>query len=106
MAIANPVTFNGSLLNGVTAIAAGGSHTVALVGTGAIGPAVQVLSAGNNLTLRWPDSATSYRVESALSLSPPVTWSNVAGNFQANGGSISIVLPITGGQKFYRLVKP
>ena len=69
-------------------------------------PKVTALSSGNDLTLTWPDSATGYRVESALSLSPPTSWSNVAGSFQTNGGSISIVLPITGGQKFYRLVKP
>jgi parallel beta-helix repeat protein len=36
-------------------------------------------------------------------LSTPLTWISVAGCFQTNGGSISIVLPITGGQKFYRL---
>ncbi len=28
------------------------------------------------------------------------------GTFQTNGGSISIVLPMTGSQKFYRLIKP
>ena len=93
-------------LSGVTAIAAGHSHTVAIVGTGVVGPTVTALSTGHNLTLLWPDSATGYRVESTLSLSPPLTWSNVAGSFQTNGGSISIVLPIPGGQKFYRLVKP
>lgn len=93
-------------LSEVTAVAAGYAHTVALVGSGVVGPTVTTLSTGNNLTLLWPDSATGYRVESTLSLSPPVTWSNVAGTFQTVGESISIVLPITGGQKFYRLVKP
>jgi alpha-tubulin suppressor-like RCC1 family protein len=90
-------------LSGVTAIAAGGDHTVAIVG---VGPTVTALSTGNNLTLLWPATATGYRVQSALSLSPPITWSNVTGSFQTNGGSISIVLPFTGAQKFYRLVKP
>jgi uncharacterized repeat protein (TIGR03803 family) len=93
-------------LSGVTAIAAGGDHTVAIVGTGVVGPTVTVLSTGNNLTLLWPATATGYRVESALNLTPPITWSNVTGSFQTNGGSISIVLPFTGAQQFYRLVKP
>jgi hypothetical protein len=39
-------------------------------------------------------------------LSPPTTWTNVTGLFQINDGSISIVLPMTGAQKFYRLVNP
>ena len=63
-------------------------------------------STGNNLTLLWPDSATGYRVEATLTFTPAVTWSNVTGTFQTNGGSISIVLPIAGARKFYRLVKP
>jgi uncharacterized repeat protein (TIGR03803 family) len=93
-------------LSGVTAIAAGGYHTVAIVGPGVVGPTVTVRSTGNNLTLLWPATATGYRVESALNLTPPITWSNVTGSFQTNGGSISIVLPFTGAQQFYRLVKP
>lgn len=94
-------------LSGVTAIAAGGFHTVALVGPAmAIAPTLSSSSTGNNLTLLWPDSAPGYRVESALSLSPSSSWSNVAGGLQTNGGFISIVLPITRGQKFYRLVRP
>ena len=71
-----------------------------------VGPTVTALSTGNNLTLRWPDSAMGYRVESALSLSPSLTWSNVAGTFQTNDGSIRMVLPMTGPQRFYRLVNP
>src|SRR5439155_23431120 len=67
-------------LRGVTAIAAGEFHTVALVGPGlSTAPAITATSTGNTLTLFWPNTATGYRVESALSLSPPITWSNVIG---------------------------
>lgn len=94
-------------LGGVTAIAAGSFHTVALVGSGqSTAPALTVNSTGNNLTLLWPIGASAYRVESTLSLSPPITWSNVTGTFQTNGGLINIVLPMTGTQKFYRLANP
>ena len=93
-------------LSNVIAIAAGGYHTVALIGTEVVVPTVTILSTGNNLSLIWPVSPEAYRVESTLSLSPAVTWNNVAGSLVTNGGSISIVLPITDGKKFYRLAKP
>jgi len=88
-------------LFGVTAIAAGEYHTVAL-----IGPLILTALMDNSLTLLWPTAATGFRVESALSLAPPVLWSNEAGSFQTNAGSVSIALPISGARKFYRLVKP
>ena len=93
-------------LTGVTAIAAGVYQTVALLGTGFVGPTVTSRISGSNLTLLWADSATGYRVESALSLSPPTSWSNVPGTLQTNGGFISMVLPTSGQRQFYRLVKP
>ena len=88
--------------SGVTAIAAGSFHTVALVST----PTITTSSSGSNLTLLWPDTATGFRLESTLSLSPTISWSNVTGTFQTNGGNISIVLPTTGAPKFYRLTYP
>ena len=93
-------------LSGVTAIAASYSHTVALVGTGALTLTITTISGANNVNLSWPDTATGFRVESAVSLTPQLTWNNVTATFQTNGGSISIVLPITGTQKFYRLTRP
>ena len=89
-------------LSGVKAIAAGENHTVALV----VGPIITTTVTGNNLTLLWPDTATGFRVQSTLNLSPPTPWIDATAIFQTNGGSISIVLPITGAQKFYRLIKP
>jgi len=86
----------------VTAIAAGGIHTVVLAGD----PEVAVHLNGNTLTLFWPTTPSGYRVESALGLAPTVIWNNVTGAFQTNADSISIVLPMTGPQKFYRLIKP
>jgi hypothetical protein len=79
---------------------------VALVGTGAVVPTISTTLTGNNFTLYWTDTATGYRVESSLSLTPIVTWDNVPGTFQTNGGSVSIALPVSGPRKFYRLAKP
>lgn len=89
-------------LSPVTVVAGGGYHSVAI----SIAPTITTTSANNNLTLAWPDTATGYRVETALTFAPTATWNNVTGTFQTNGGSVSIVLPMTGTQKFYRLVKP
>ena len=43
--------------SGVTAIAAGSFHTVALVST----PTITTSSSGDNLTLLWPAAMTGYR---------------------------------------------
>lgn len=89
-------------LAGGLAISAGGYHSVAVTSS----PLLAASSTGASLTLLWPDSSGGFRVESALSLSPPVTWSTEPGSLQTNGGSISVGVPITGVQKFYRLSKP
>ena len=88
--------------SGVTAIAAGYAHTLALVGT----PTIITAATANDVTLRWPDTATGFRVESAVSLSPQITWGSELGSLQTNGGFISVVLPMSGARKFYRLAKP
>ena len=94
-------------LSGVTAIAAGGYHTLALIGTGvSTAPNIATTSTSNTLTLSWPAAALGYRVESALSATPPVAWSNVTGTFYTNGGVVRIDLPTIGTQKFFRLTKP
>lgn len=72
----------------------------------AVAPTITTTSTGTTLTLFWPDSATGYRVESTLSFTPTIIWNNVTGTFQTNGGFISIGFPMSGLQKFYRLVKP
>lgn len=89
-------------LAGVLAVSAGGYHSVAVTSA----PLLATSLTGSSLTLLWPDTSGGFRVESALSLSPPVTWGTEPGSLQTNGGSISIVLPISGARKFYRLTKP
>jgi hypothetical protein len=86
----------------VTAIAAGGAHNLAIKFV----PTITTSLADSTLTLFWPDTATGYRVESALSFTPTVIWNNVAGTIQTNGGFVSISLPLSGSQKFFRLVRP
>lgn len=91
-------------LSGVLAVASGGSHNLTLVSP--LPPAVSVSRSGSNLTMLWPDLDGGYRLETAPNFSPTNTWNNVGGMLQTNGGYISIVVPMLGSQKFYRLVKP
>jgi hypothetical protein len=69
-------------------------------------PTITASSSGNNLTVLWPATAARYRLESATTLSLPISWSNVAGGFQTNAGVISVVQPMSGARRFYRLVEP
>ncbi len=89
-------------LAGVLAISAGAYHSVAVTSA----PLLATSKTGGSLTLLWPDTSGGFRVESALNLSPPVTWSTEPGSLQTNGGSISIVVPVSATRKFYRLAKP
>lgn len=59
----------------------------------------------NGLSLSWPSTATGYGVESTLSLSAPISWTNEKGTLQTNQGSISMELPLDGQQTFFRLAK-
>ncbi len=69
-------------------------------------PTITTALSGNNLTMLWPSTAGRYRLESAGTLALPVSWSNVAGGFQTNAGVISVVQPMSGARRFYRLVEP
>lgn len=93
-------------LSGITAIACGKTHSVALVANAAVVPAITAHLSGSHITLTWPTSSAAYRVESTISLSAPVAWRNVSASFQNNSDSISVVLPNSSAQTFFRLVKP
>jgi len=90
-------------VSGAIALAASEFHTVAILGSV---PSLLVAASGNDLTLRWTDAATGYRVESTASLSAPTVWATEPGSLQTNGGTISLALPLSGARKFFRLAKP
>ena len=91
-------------LSGVVALSVGEGHTLALVAPPTLALAIPV--SGNNVTLLWPNTALPYRIEATSSLLPSVSWANVSGVLRTNGGTISVDLPITVGQRFYRLARP
>jgi alpha-tubulin suppressor-like RCC1 family protein len=97
---ASPVTLEGHQVNGVTAIAAGGLHTVALLGTVT---ALQATRSGNNLVLTWPTQPAGFKLQSTSSLTPPVAW--IDSSASPTNGNVTNLIKLQGGE-FFRLRKP
>ncbi len=65
--------------------------------------------AGGNVRISWPVSAASFVLEQTVTLTnAPVTniWSQVPFPYATNATEISITVPVSAGNKFYRLRKP
>jgi hypothetical protein len=73
-AIASPVTLGGLVLSGVTAIAAGSGHTVALIGGVQLLPSLNARHNGHELILSWSTNALGFTLQSTLGLTSPVIW--------------------------------
>jgi hypothetical protein len=65
-----------------------------------------VSRAGTNVTLSWSALFSGYQLESAPNLAPPVSWSLVSQTPVTNAGRVSVTTPISGRQKFFKLVHP
>lgn len=63
---------------------------------------------GNSLTFTWPLSgSTTYRLQSATSLTPPVTWTTVNDAVSQVNGQNTVTVPVSAGStKFFRLITP
>ncbi|MEO8429774.1 MAG: hypothetical protein ABI651_22015 [Verrucomicrobiota bacterium] len=95
------------VLSGVTAIAAGGAHTVALVGTGLVVPvSLNSWSSGNELILSWPTNVAGFTLQSTPNLTPPVTWIDSTNLAAVIGAQFTVTRTISGSAQFYRLRKP
>lgn len=71
-----------------------------------VGPALQTSFSNGSLNLAWPAaSASDYVLQYADSLSPPILWSNVIATVRTNSGTLTVTLPTTNAQRFFRLQK-
>jgi Regulator of chromosome condensation (RCC1) repeat len=104
-AIASPVTLGGQVLSGVTAIAAGPSHTVALIGGVPLLPSLKARPNGNELILSWPTNAPGFALQSTLDLTPPVNWLDSTSVPAVIGAHFTLTNTVTGGARLYRLRK-
>jgi hypothetical protein len=103
-AVASPVTLGGQVLRGVTAIAVGPDHTVALIGGVELLPSLKARPTGNELILSWPTNAPGFTLQSTLDLTPPVRWLDFTGVPAVVAAHFTLTNTITGTQ-FYRLRK-
>jgi len=69
-------------------------------------PAIQIFLATTNVLITWPGSAIGYRLESAASLSSPVTWNPVTNNPNLVSNLYQLTFPGTNGTQFFHLVNP
>jgi hypothetical protein len=54
----------------------------------------------------WPDTATGFRLENNSNLSITNGWATAPQTRSTNGGQISVTVPATTGNNFYRLRNP
>jgi hypothetical protein len=60
-------------------------------------------TAGLNATITWPSALAGYQLQSSPSLRLPVTWKNVTQSPTTNGSLVSVTVPMTSGQQYFRL---
>lgn len=61
---------------------------------------------GNNFTLSWPVSTTSFSLYTTTNLASPAVWLPITSNIVNQSGIFTISLPIDNGNNFFRLATP
>ena len=69
-------------------------------------PLLSVQKTGTSTVLAWPAWAHGFNLQTATNPLISGNWTNVAGPFQTNGGTIGITLPAEGDIKLFRLHHP
>lgn len=93
----------GTLIGGSYKIDGGFWGVTAVQTPGA--PRLTITRAGGGVSVSWPRPATGFLLESATSLGPPASWSQVPFPYQSNAIDIFITVPAPIGNKYYRLRK-
>jgi len=92
-------------LGGVTAIAAGLSHSVVLLGTAPLPPFLDARPGGNELILSWSTNTAGFTLQSTPHLIPPVLWNNSTNLPAIVGGKWTVTNTFSRTVQFYRLRK-
>jgi hypothetical protein len=65
-----------------------------------------VSSSGTNVLVSWPTAAAGFTLQSTTNVSAGSVWASVQEAAATNGNSISVLVPASGGQQFFRLQSP
>jgi hypothetical protein len=68
------------------------------------GPSLRLALAGNNFVVSWPQTGSSYVLESTPKLDD-ATWSPVTGTVDSSFGNYQVTVPVAGASQFFRLRK-
>lgn len=69
-------------------------------------PTVQVsVSSPGSLSVSWPDSFTGWTLQEAVDLNP-TSWFDSTRTVTSSGGVNSVLVPLSSGSKFFRLLRP
>ncbi|MDB6065923.1 MAG: hypothetical protein JWR26_2131, partial [Pedosphaera sp.] len=80
--------------------------TVAISGTQlTVNPVLTILPGANGMSLSWPASASGFSLESSGDLSS-TNWTSVVTAPVTNGSDMTVTVPLSGSQQFYRLRQP
>lgn len=72
--------------------------------TPTVGPPIQATLNSQGLTLSWAAALSGkFILKETDSLSPRISWNNVAATLTTNSGFVSVTLPATNAQRFFRL---
>jgi hypothetical protein len=69
------------------------------------GPLLTINPSGTSMVVTWPLSASSYSLFSATNPASLGAWTGVSQKPVTNGSQISVTLPHSGGETYYRLQK-
>jgi hypothetical protein len=69
-------------------------------------PLLTIRSAGNNFILSWPATSGAFRLETSLNLGGANSWGPVSVSPATNNGLVSVTIPATPGNSFFRLKNP
>jgi len=66
-------------------------------------PRLTIEAVGTNVLVSWPNFAAGYRLQSTAGLAPGNAWLTVTQTPFTNVNRISVLIPVTSNQKFFRL---
>jgi hypothetical protein len=68
-------------------------------------PTLTIVPSGANFILTWPTNATGFTLQSTTNLVSTTVWTNVSPAAVVVNGQYAVTNPVSGTNKFYRLIQ-